>query len=172
MLDAAQAAGARRYLRQSIAFWAVPGHGLADEETPLAVNALFPDAADARVVAEIERHLLESSNNEGLVLRNGFFYGPGTWFNPDGDVAEQVRQQQFPIIGKGEGVWSWLHIEDAASATASAAERGDLGIYLIANDQPLAVRQWLPAFAEWLNDPPPPQISVENALKASGVVAV
>jgi nucleoside-diphosphate-sugar epimerase len=171
VLDAAQAAGARRYLRQSIAFWAVPGHGLADEETPLAVNAPSAVGADARVVAEIERQLLESPKIEGLVLRYGFFYGPGTWFNPNGDVAEQVRQQQFPIVGNGEGVWSWLHIEDAAIATASAAERGDPGIYLIANDQPLAVRQWLPAFAEWLNAPPPPQISVENALKTGGAVA-
>ena len=75
---------------------------------------------------------------EGIVLRYGFFYGPGTWFNPDGDVAQQVRQQQFPIIGNGEGVWSWLHIEDAAIATIAAAERGNPGIYLIANDQPLS----------------------------------
>ena len=172
VLAAAQATGVRRYLRQSIAFWAVPGFGLADEETPLAVNASSAVAADARIVAEIERQLLETSNIEGLVLRYGFFYGPGTWFNPDGDVAEQVRHQQFPIIGNGEGVWSWLHIEDAAIATASAAERGDPGVYLIANDQPLAVRQWLPAFAEWLNAPTPPRVSAENALKASGAAAV
>jgi nucleoside-diphosphate-sugar epimerase len=105
---------------------------------------------------------------EGIVLRYGFFYGPGTWFNPDGDVARQVRQQQFPIIGNGEGVWSWLHIEDAAIATVAAAEGGNPGIYLIANDQPLAVREWLPAFARWLNAPPPPQVSVEDALKRDG----
>ena len=91
----------------------------------------------------------------------------GTWFNPDGDVAHQVRQQQFPIVGSGEGV-----IEDAAMATVRAAEQGRLGAYLIANDKPLAVRQWLPAFAEWLNAPPPPQISVEDALKAAGADAV
>jgi len=95
-----------------------------------------------------------SSDIEGIVLRYGFFYGPGTWFNPDGDVAKQVRQQQFPIIGNGEGVWSWLHVEDAAIATVAAAEQGNPGIYLIANDQPLAVREWLPAFARWLNAPP------------------
>jgi nucleoside-diphosphate-sugar epimerase len=83
-----------------------------------------------------------------------------------------VRQQQFPIVGSGEGVWSWLHIEDAAIATVASAEQGNPGIYLIANDQPLAVREWLPAFAQWLNAPPPPQISVEDALKASGADAV
>ena len=105
---------------------------------------------------------------EGIALRYGFFYGPGTWFNPDGDVARQVRQQQFPIIGNGEGVWSWLHIEDAAIATVAAAERGKPGIYLIANDQPLALHEWLPAFARWLNAPTPPRVSVEDALKSDG----
>jgi nucleoside-diphosphate-sugar epimerase len=168
VLAAAQASGVRRYLRQSIAFWAAPGPGSADEKTPLAVDASPAVAADARVVADLERRLFESSSIEGVALRYGFFYGPGTWFNPDGDVAQQVRRGQFPIIGDGEGVWSWLHIEDAAIATGSAAERGQPGTYLIVNDQPLAVRQWLPEFARWLNAPPPPQISVEDALKASG----
>lgn len=125
VLAAAQAAGVRRYLRQSIAFWAVPGPGLADEETPLAIDASPAVAADARVVTELEDRLLGNPNIEGIALRYGFFCGPGTWFTPDGDVA-----------------------------------------------QPLAVREWLPAFAQWLNAPPPPQISVEDALKASGADAV
>jgi nucleoside-diphosphate-sugar epimerase len=145
---------------------------LSVEETPLATDASHAIAAEARVLAEIEQRLLESPNIEGIVLRYGFFYGPGTWFNPDGDVAEQIRQQRFPIVGSGEGVWSWLHIEDAAIATVAAAERGNSGIYLIANDQPFAVRLWLPALATWLNAPPPPQISVEDALKAGDAVAV
>ena len=109
---------------------------------------------------------------EGIALRYGFFYGPGTWFNPDGDVAQQVQKQQFPIVGNGEGVWSWLHIEDAAIATVAAAALGNPGIYLIANNQPLAVREWLPAFAQWLNAPAPPQVPVDDALKASGADAV
>ena len=136
VLAAAQAAGVRRYVRQSIAFWAIPGPGLADEETPLAFDASPAVAADARVVTELEQRLLDNPNIEGIVMRYGFFYGPGTWFNPDGDVARQVQQQQFPIVGNGDGVWSWLHIEDAAIATVAAAERGNPGIYLIANDQP------------------------------------
>ena len=168
VLAAAQAAGVRRYLRQSIAFWAVPGPGLADEETPLAFNASPAVAADARLVTELEHRLLGNTNVEGIALRYGFFYGPGTWFTPGGDVAQQVQQEQFPIVGNGDGVWSWLHIEDAAIATLAAAEQGNPGIYLIANDQPLAVREWLPAFARWLNAPPPPQISIEDALKSNG----
>src|SRR5918998_497361 len=172
VLAAGQAAGVRRYLRQSIALWAAPGPGLADEETPLAFDASPAVAADARIVTELEQRLLGNPDIEGIALRYGFFYGPGTYFTPDGDVARQVRQQQFPIVGDGKGVWSWLHIEDAAIATVAAAEQGNPGIYLIANDQPLAVREWLPAFARWLNAPPPPRVSVENALKASGADAV
>jgi nucleoside-diphosphate-sugar epimerase len=172
VLAAAQAAGARRYLRQSIGFWAAPGPGLADEDTLLAFDASPAVAADARIVTELENSLLGTRNIEGIALRYGFFYGPGTWFNPDGDVARQVREQQFPIVGNGQGVWSWLHIEDAAIATAAAVERGNPGIYLIANDQPLAVREWLPAFARWLDAPSPPQVAVEDALRTSGADAV
>ena len=168
VLAAAQAAGVRRYLRQSIAFWAVPGFGLADEETPLAIGASPAVAADARTVTELEHRLLGNPNIEGIALRYGFFYGSGTWFHPDGDVARQVREQRFPIVGDGEGVWSWLHVEDAAIATVAAVEQGNPGVYIVANDQPLAVRDWLPAFAQWLNAPPPPRISVEDALKTDG----
>ena len=172
VLAAAQAAGVRRYLRQSIAFWGIPGIGLADEETPLAFDASPAVAADARIVTEIERRLLAAPNLEGIALRYGFFYGPGTWFASNGDVAKQVRQQQFPIVGNGDGDWSWLHIEDAAIATVAAAEQGNAGIYLIADDHPLAVHEWLPAYARWLNAPPPPQVSVDDALQMAGADAV
>lgn len=172
VLAAALAAGVRRYLRQSTGFWAVPGPGLAVEETPLAFDASPAVAAGARIVTELENRLLEARNMEGIALRYGYFYGPGTWFDPDGDAARQVREEQFPIVGNGEGVWSWLHVEDAAIATVAAAERGNPGIYLIADDRPLALREWLPAFARWLHAPPPPRISVEDVLRTSGADAV
>jgi 2-alkyl-3-oxoalkanoate reductase len=172
ILAAAQATGVRRYLRQSIAFWAIPGTGLANEETPLSLNASPAVSADAHIVTEIERRLLQTPNLEGIALRYGFLYGSGTWFNPDGDVADQVRKQQFPIIGNGDGVWSWLHIEDAAIATVAAVEKGKSGIYLIADDRPLEVREWLPNFARWVNAPPPPQIPIETALQIGGADAV
>ncbi len=168
VLAAAQAAGVRRYVRQSVAFYAVPGPGLADEDTPLAFDASPAVATGAREIAELEHSLLGIPNLGGIVLRYGFFYGAGTWFHPDGDVAGQVREQQFPIIGNGQGIWSWVHIEDAAIATVAAAEQGHPGIYLVVNDHPLAVREWLPAFAHWLNAPPPPQVSMENALRERG----
>lgn len=172
VLAAAQAAGVRRYVRQSIAFWAAPGRGLADESVPLAFDASPSVAADTRVVTKLEQALLQDGSLEGMVLRYGFFYGPGTWFSPDGDAAQQVLRREFPIIGNGAGVWSWLHIDDAASATIAAAEQGRAGVYLIANDQPRTVREWLPAFAGWLGAPPPPYVSVEDALQAAGADAV
>ena len=168
VLAAARAAGVRRYLRQSVAFWAVPGRGLADEETPLVVDAPPVVSAEAQVVTELEHRLLETPDLEGIVMRYGFFYGPGTWFSPDGDVGRQVQQQQFPIVGNGEGVWSWLHIHDAALATVAAAEQGNPGIYIVANDRPLPVLEWLPAFAQWLNAPPPPPLSIEDVLRTEG----
>jgi nucleoside-diphosphate-sugar epimerase len=168
VLAAALDAGVRRYVRQSIAIWAIPGSGLADEETPLSIDGPPAVAADAHLQSEMERRLFENPGIEGIAMRYGFFYGPGTWFNPDGDVARQMRERQFPLVGKGEGVWTWLHIEDAAMATAAAVERGNPGIYIVANDQPLPVRDWLPAFAQWVNAPPPPRILVEDALKSDG----
>lgn len=168
VLAAAQAAGVRRYVRQSIAFWAVPGPGLADEDTPLVSDAPPAVAADVSVIRELERRLFETPDIEVIAMRYGFFYGPGTWFNPDGDVARQVRERQFPIVGNGEGVWSWLHIDDAAMATVAAAEQGNTGVYIVANDRPLPVREWLSAFAQFVNAPPPPQVSIEDALATSG----
>jgi 2-alkyl-3-oxoalkanoate reductase len=172
VLAAAQAAGVRRYIRQSIAFWAIPGTGLADEETPLALDASPAVADGTRTLNEIEHRLLGNPNLEGIVLRYGFFYGPGTWYATDGDVAEQVRHQQFPIVGNGEGLWSWVHIEDAAQATVAAVDLGNPGIYLIADDRPLEVGVWLPAYAQWNNSPPPPHVSVEEALRVGGADAV
>ena len=172
VLAAAQASGVRRYLRQSIAFWGVPGKGLADEETPLALDASPDLTADVLTINEIEPSLLKTPNLEGIILRYGFLYGPGTWFAPDGDVANQVRQKQFPIVGNGGGVWSWLHVEDAAIATVAAVERGNPGIYQITDDRPLKVSQWLPAYAQWLDAPSPPQISVKEGLQIGGDSAV
>jgi 2-alkyl-3-oxoalkanoate reductase len=99
VLAAAQAAGVRRYLRQSIAFYAIPGPGLADEGTPLAFDASPAVAAGAREVTELEHRLVGNPNMDGIVLRYGFFYGPGTWFNPDGDVPNRCDSSSFLSSG-------------------------------------------------------------------------
>lgn len=158
---AAEAFGSRRYITQSIGFWYEPGEGLADENTSLAFQATPGIAAGTRVCAEIENRLLQSKQIEGVVLRFGMFYGPGTWYHATGNVGEQVRRQQFPIIGEGEGVWSFVHIEDAASALMSAIQ-GASGIYNIVDDQPTTMRDWLPAFARNLGAPQPLKITEEQ----------
>jgi hypothetical protein len=95
------------------------GGELADEQSPLAFNATPGIAANATVYTELERRL-PSSGIEAVILRYGFFYGPETWYAPDGRCAEIVRQRQYPIIGQGTAVWSWIHIDDAVEATVAA----------------------------------------------------
>jgi nucleoside-diphosphate-sugar epimerase len=97
---------------------------------------------------------------EGLVLRYGAFYGPGTGVSlaPDAETAESVRKRQFPIVAGGEGVWSFVHIEDAATATLAAVEQGPAGIYNIVDDEPAPVREWLPVLASALDAKPPRRV--------------
>jgi len=168
---AAQAAGVARYIQQASGFFLKAGRGLADESTPLATDASPGVAASARMYAEIEARLLNSGTMEGIALRYGFFYGPKTWYCEEGAVAEQVRRQAMPIVGQGEGVWSWIHIEDAALATVAALTVPP-GIYNVVDDDPSPVSRWLPAFAQWLGAPPPPQISEQQAREAAGEDAV
>ena len=176
---AAQVCGVRRYLQQASAFFLAPGDGLADESVGLAVDASPRVAASARTYAQLEQRTLEpraragsaASSMEGLALRYGFFYGPGTWYNPDGAAADQVRAGQVPVIGEGSGVWSWVHIEDAARGTVQALE-APAGVYHITDDTPLPVRDWLPAFAKAVGAPPPPHMTLQQALEAAGEDAV
>ena len=104
---------------------------------------------------------------EFVGLRYGFFYGPGTWYSDEGDMAEQVRRQGVPIVGAGQGVWSWVHIDDAAAATAAALACGP-GVYNIVDRDPTVQSVWLPAFASAVGAPPPPQVSEEEALATFG----
>ncbi|MGV2830879.1 NAD-dependent epimerase/dehydratase family protein [Myxosarcina sp. GI1(2024)] len=157
--NAAEAAGVWRYIVQSCGFWYAPGAGLADEETPFAFESSPAVAAGTRMYANLEQRVLSSATLESIALRYGFFYGPGTWYAPDGDMAQQVRQQQFPIVGNGEGVWSWVHVEDAAAATVAAVAHGAPGDYNIVDDTPAELRVWLPAYANWLAAALPPQVS-------------
>jgi nucleoside-diphosphate-sugar epimerase len=99
---------------------------------------------------------------EGIVLRYGFFYGSGTWYAEDGSVAEQVRRRQFPITGGGGGVWSFVHIADAAAATVAALTRGSRGAYNVTADEPSPLAVWLSAYARWLGAPEPAQVSADE----------
>jgi 2-alkyl-3-oxoalkanoate reductase len=167
---AALACGVRRYIQQSSGFFLDAQSALADENSPLAVNASPLIAGYARMYAYLEQRVLESSI-EGVVLRYGFFYGPNTWYHPDGGAADEVRKQQFPVIVGGEAKWSFVHIEDAAHATV-AALTADPGKYVVADDDPSPVGVWLPGFASFVSAPPPPFTTAEQARQIAGEDAV
>jgi 2-alkyl-3-oxoalkanoate reductase len=171
LLAAARRCGARRYVQQASGFFLRPGPGLGDESEGLAVDASPRVAASARTYAELEARLTAAGDIEGVALRYGFFYGPGTWYHPDGASADQVRRGEVPVIGDGGGVWSWVHIDDAAAATADALAAPP-GVYHVVDDDPSPVSAWLPAFARAVGAPPPPRVPAEQALAASGEDAV
>ena len=163
--------GVRRYVLQSSGFWYAPGPGLADESSRLAVDASPGVAASASVYIELESTAFQASGIDSVAMRYGFFYGPGTWYAKDADMGEQVRQQQVPIIGAGQGVWSFVHIEDAAFATVAALECAP-GVYNIVDDNPREQREWLPAFARYCGAPEPLQVTEQEALTTSGADSV
>ena len=165
--QAARVASARRYIVQSSGFFYAPGSGLANETEPLAVQASPAVSASARTYTQVEQRVLGTPGLPGIALRYGFFYGPGTWFTPGGDVANQVRERKYPIVGSGKGVWSWVHIEDAAAATAAALDCAP-GIYNIVDDDPSEIAAWLPAFAAFLGAPEPVRLSEEEASRSAG----
>src|SRR5215510_2337116 len=123
--------------------------------------------AGARTYLELEARASATPGIELVALRYGFFYGPGTWYTPEGDMGDQVRQQQVPIIGEGQGVYSFVHIDDAAGATFAALECPP-GAYNIVDGNPSPQHVWLPAFARAAGAPAPLRVSEEEALRASG----
>jgi nucleoside-diphosphate-sugar epimerase len=164
-------AGVRRYLLQSSSFWYAPGTGLADESVPFISSASPGVEASARTYLELEARASATPGIEFVALRYGFFYGPGTWYAREGDIGDQVRQQQIPIIGEGQGVYSFVHIDDAADATVAALGCPP-GAYNIVDGNPSPQHVWLTAFARTAGAPAPPRVSEEEALQASGPDAV
>jgi nucleoside-diphosphate-sugar epimerase len=171
LLEAAQAAGARRFIAQSFGNWNFERTGSAPktEDDPLDPD---PPAKQRKSMAAIKH--LESAVTDagGLALRYGILYGPGNGISEDGEMAEMVRKRRFPIIGDGGGVWSFIHVDDAATATIAALDRGMPGIYNVADDEPVAVRDWLPELARALDAPPPRRVPVWLGRLASGDVGV
>lgn len=115
---------------------------------------------------------LRARDLEGIVLRYGAFYGPGTTLSEGGEHVEQIRRRRFPLVGEGNGVWSFVHIDDAASATMDAIERGAPGIYNIVDDEPVRVAEWLPALADAIGAKPPGPVPVWLARLVSGEAGV
>jgi nucleoside-diphosphate-sugar epimerase len=159
LLAAGRAVGARRFVAQSIAAFrfARTGGPVQTEADPLDPNPPAALRTGQAAILHLEQAVTTIEWGEGLALRYGSFYGPGTGISlaPDAVMAAPIRKRRFPIVGDGGGVWSHVHIEDAAAATAIAVERGRPGIYNVVDDEPAPVREWLPVLASALGAKPP-----------------
>ncbi|MGD2045233.1 MAG: NAD-dependent epimerase/dehydratase family protein [Gemmatimonadota bacterium] len=159
LVRAALEAGSRRFLTQTIAFIYRPDHGdPAGEDEPLYVDApsSFSPIVDAAL--ESEELVLEAHGLEGIVLRYGHLYGPGTAYSAEGTFTDDVRRRRVPIIGDGAGVWSFVHVDDAATATVAALEQGGAGVYNVVDDDPAPLATWLPEYARILGARPPRRV--------------
>ncbi|GAA1730522.1 NAD(P)-dependent oxidoreductase [Isoptericola hypogeus] len=152
LLAAAREAGARRFVAQSYTGWPNERRGswVKDEDDPLADDPGKEARRSLRAIRYLERAVTGAAGIDGVVLRYGAFYGPGQAVSRTGAVAETIRRGRFPVVGGGTGVWSFTHIEDAATAAAAAVERGAPGVYNVVDDEPAPVTEWLPYLAQQL----------------------
>ena len=173
LVDAAVAAGARRIVAQSIAFaYRADGEAVKSEDAPLFEDAPEPFADTVGAVRALEETVTATPGIEGLVLRYGIFYGPGSTYAADGHYAAEVKRRRFPIVGKGTGIFSFIHVDDAAGATVAAVDRGSPGIYNITDDDPAAVSEWLPQYADALGAKKPYRVPKFVGRMAAGQYAV
>jgi 2-alkyl-3-oxoalkanoate reductase len=158
LIEAGRGAGARRLVVQSVAFYYAPGGAeVHDEDDPLLTADEAPSGLGeaAASLHELEGQVLEADGLDGLVLRYGYFYGPGTWFDHGTKLARSYQRRLSPIVGTGSGRFPLVHVEDAASATVAAVERGAPGVYNVTDDEPAVVGEWLTGFAEAVGGKPP-----------------
>jgi nucleoside-diphosphate-sugar epimerase len=176
LLAGARAAGSRRVIAQSYAGWpyAPEGGPVKDEDDPLNPDppAGIRETFDA--IRYVESTVTAADGIEGLALRYGGFYGPGTGLarGEDSPFQDTIRKRRFPVIGGGTGMWSFVHIDDAAAATLAAVEHGSPGIYNVVDDDPARVSEWLPALAEAMGANPPRRLPRWVGRLAGGEVAV
>jgi nucleoside-diphosphate-sugar epimerase len=149
LLAAATAAGVRRLVAESFApLYGQKGGWVKEERDELFLDGPEPFGAAATALADLERQVLEAEGIEGIVLRFGWLYGPGTYFDRDGSQTAEALKRRLPVVGKGDGTYSFVHVEDAASAIVAAIERGAPGIYNVSDDEPAPMRDWVPVFCE------------------------
>jgi nucleoside-diphosphate-sugar epimerase len=161
LIAAAQAAGVHRIVAQSYASWPYERRGgpIKSEDDPFDAD---PPAGMRRTLSAL-RHLetaVLGSGLEAVVLRYGAFYGPGSSLGTGSPLFELARKRRFPVVGSGAGIWSFVHVDDVAEATALAIERAAPGVYNVTDDEPAPVRDWLPALARAIGAPPPRTIPV------------
>jgi nucleoside-diphosphate-sugar epimerase len=159
LVAAALAAGARRMVAQSVSFaYRADGGPVKGEDEPLYDDAPAPFDRSVRALHVLEDAVTGSEGMVGLVLRYGFFYGPGSTYAVGGHMAQGVVRRRLPIVGKGTGVFSFIHVDDAAEATVAAVEGGRAGIYNVVDDDPAPMAEWLPYYAELLGAKRPRRI--------------
>jgi len=162
LLAAARAAGARRFLAQSYAGlpFARTDGPVKTEADPLDADPLASMRESVAAIRYLEAAVTGIEWGEGLVLRYGGFYGPGTSLSrdPGAEFTAPVRARKVPVVGDGGGVWSFIHVDDAAAATVAAIEHGAPGVYQVVDDEPAPVREWLPALAGALGAKPPRRV--------------
>ena len=174
LLAGARAAGARRVIAQSYGNWnyARTGTALKTEEAPLDATTPRNQTKSLAAIRYLENAVLTTDGVEGIALRYGNLYGPGTGFATGGDIVTSVRKRQLPLVGDGAGVWSFIHVADAASAAVAAIEQGAPGIYNISDNEPAPVATWLPELARILGAKPPMHIPVWLARMLIGDVGI
>ena len=174
LLAAALAAGARRIVAQSFAGWPAVRSGgpVKTEADPFDPDPVPSMRASLDAIKRCEELVTGTEGIEGIALRYGGFYGPGTGLSADGEQLELVRKRRFPVVGDGAGVWSFIHIDDAAAATVAAIEGGAPGVYNVTDDEPAPVRVWLPALASAAGAPAPRHVPRWVGRLAAGEAAV
>jgi nucleoside-diphosphate-sugar epimerase len=152
LLSAARAVGVRRFVAQSAVYgnYARTGGAVKSEEDPLDPSPAREMRQSAAAVRHLEEAVLGAHWTDGIVLRYGTLYGPGTSLAPGEVQFERIRQRKLPLVGNGAGVWSFVHVADAAEATVAALDHGGRGVYNVVDDDPAPVSQWLPALAQTL----------------------
>jgi len=161
LLSAGQAVGVRRFVAQGVGgygAYARTGGPVKTEEDPLDPTPARGMRETLAAIRHLEEAVLGARWTEGIVLRYGVFYGPGTSLAPGEEQFELVRRRKFPLVGDGGGVWSFIHVADAAEATVAAVERGSRGVYNVVDDDPAPVAKWLPALAQELGAKKPMRV--------------
>ena len=161
LLTAGQAVGVRRFVAQGVAgygAYARSGGPVKSEEDPLDAAPVREMRGTLAAIRHLEEAVLGAEWTEGIVLRYGAFYGPGTSLAPGEEQFELVRKRKFPVVGSGGGVWSFIHVADAAEATVAAVEHGSRGVYNVVDDDPAPVAEWLPALAQTLGAKKPMRV--------------
>jgi nucleoside-diphosphate-sugar epimerase len=161
LLSAGQAVGVRRFVAQGVGgygAYARTGGPVKTEEDPLDPTPARGMRETLAAIRHLEEAVLGARWTEGIVLRYGVFYGPGTSMAPGEEQFELVRRRKFPLVGDGGGVWSFIHVADAAEATVAAVERGSRGVYNVVDDDPAPVAKWLPALAQELGAKKPMRV--------------